>query len=154
MTFYIHTLGCKVNQYETQAIREQLTAAGFMECLSKDIADLYIVNTCTVTEKADSQSRHLIGLCHKTNPKAKIVVTGCYVERDSDHISLLPGVAHIVKNSDKSHIADILNDEPVRPVDGQNAKRNTQYKIQKIPVQRGMSISSVSQTLYRNAQRV
>jgi len=112
MRFYIHTLGCKVNQYETQAIRERLVAAGFTECRSEGIADLYIVNTCTVTEKADRQSRHAIRVSHKTNPKAKIVVTGCYVERDSVDISFLPGVTHIIKNNDKPRIADILNDTP------------------------------------------
>jgi len=112
-----------VNQYETQEIREQLVAAGFMECLSREVADLYIVNTCTVTEKADRQSRHIIGLFHKTNPDAKIVVTGCYAERDSADISFLPGVNHIIKNIDKSRIADILNDKSDRPVNGKDSIR-------------------------------
>jgi len=107
--FFIHTLGCKVNQYESQAIREILIGAGFKECLSKETADLYIVNTCTVTEKADKESRHWIGTFHKTNPKAKIVVTGCSAEQDADKLSFLPSVAHIIKNKDKSLIADILN---------------------------------------------
>ena len=114
-----------MNQYETQEIREQLVAAGFMECLSREVADLYIVNTCTVTEKADRQSRHIIGLFHKTNPDAKIVVTGCYAERDSADISFLPGVNHIIKNIDKSRIADILNDKSDRPVNGKDTILNT-----------------------------
>ena len=108
--FYIHTLGCKVNQYESQAMREALERAGFKECLSKDIADIYIINTCTVTENADRQSRHSIGSFHRTNPKAKIIVTGCYVENDAQDISFLPGIAHIIKNGEKSRIAEILND--------------------------------------------
>ncbi|MCX5679101.1 MAG: tRNA (N(6)-L-threonylcarbamoyladenosine(37)-C(2))-methylthiotransferase MtaB [Candidatus Omnitrophica bacterium] len=109
MRFFIHTLGCKVNQYESQAIREILVGAGFKECLSKETADLYIVNTCTVTDKADRESRHWIGTFHKTNPKSKIVVTGCSAEQDADNISFLPGVAYIIKNADKARIADILN---------------------------------------------
>lgn len=84
--------------------------AGYRECLSKDIADVYVLNTCTVTHHADRESRHWVGLFHRTNPKAKIVVTGCYVENDSGGVSLLPGVAHIIKNSDKGRIADILDE--------------------------------------------
>ena len=110
--FFIHTLGCKVNQYESQAMREILVKAGFKECLSKETADLYIVNTCTVTEKADRESRHWIGTFHKTNPKSKIVVTGCSAEHDAENLAFLPGVAHIVKNRDKALIADILNQRP------------------------------------------
>lgn len=107
--FFIKTLGCKVNQYESQAIREILTKSGFSECLTKDIADIYILNTCTVTDKADKESRHWIGLFHKTNPKARIVVTGCYVENNIDDINFLPGVSYIVKNEEKGRIGDILN---------------------------------------------
>lgn len=114
--FFIKTLGCKVNQYESQAMREILTGSGFKECLSKEIADIYILNTCTVTEKADKESRHFLGLFHKMNPKAAIVVTGCYAETGADKISFLPGVAHIIKNSEKSRIADILSQtKPLLP---------------------------------------
>ncbi len=109
--FYIHTLGCKVNQYESQAMREILVNAGFKDCISAEMADIYIVNTCTVTDKVDRESRHWISSFHKTNPKAKIVVTGCYVERNADELSILPGIAHIVKNRDKGRIAGILNQE-------------------------------------------
>ncbi len=112
--FYIQTLGCKVNQYESQAMREILIKAGFKDCLSKEIADIYIINTCTVTRHADKESRHLIGMFHRTNPKASIVVTGCYVEKNADDILFLPGVAHIVKNDEKSRIADILIDSQTR----------------------------------------
>ena len=107
--FFIKTLGCKVNQYESQAMREIMLRAGFRECLAQDIADIYILNTCTVTNRADKESRYWLGFFHKANPKAKIVVTGCYVERDSSNISFLPGIAHIVKNEEKNRIADILN---------------------------------------------
>jgi len=106
--FFIKTLGCKVNQYESQAIREILVRAGFKECLSKETADIYILNTCTVTHKADSESRYWAGIFHKTNPKAKIVLTGCAVEHGADAFSFLPGVSNIIKNEDKIRIADIL----------------------------------------------
>lgn len=109
--FYIHTLGCKVNQYESQAMREILLKAGFKECLAKDIADIYIINTCTVTHHADRESRYLVGMFHRANPKAKIIVAGCFVEKNAEEISFLPGVAHIVRNSDKGRIDKILNEE-------------------------------------------
>ncbi|MDD5137012.1 MAG: tRNA (N(6)-L-threonylcarbamoyladenosine(37)-C(2))-methylthiotransferase MtaB [Candidatus Omnitrophica bacterium] len=114
--FYIHTLGCKVNQYESQAMREILLRAGFKECIAKEIADIYIINTCTVTHHADRESRYLVGMFHRINPGAKIVVTGCYVEKNADEISFLPGVAHIVKNEEKGRIADILDPQPAASI--------------------------------------
>jgi len=118
--FYIHTLGCKVNQYESQAMREILSRAGFSECSRKEGADIYVLNTCTVTHHADREARYWLGYFHRANPKAKIIATGCYVEKDSDDIASLPGITHIIRNQDKNRIADILN--PIR---------NTQYSILK-----------------------
>ncbi|MDP2929684.1 MAG: tRNA (N(6)-L-threonylcarbamoyladenosine(37)-C(2))-methylthiotransferase MtaB [Candidatus Omnitrophota bacterium] len=120
--FFIKTLGCKVNQYESQAIREILIRAGFKECLSKETADIYILNTCTVTHKADSESRYWAGIFHKTNPKAKIVLTGCAIEHGADAFSFLPGVSNIIKNKDKINIAEILT----RNSDTQYTIHNTQ----------------------------
>ncbi|MFA5142707.1 MAG: tRNA (N(6)-L-threonylcarbamoyladenosine(37)-C(2))-methylthiotransferase MtaB [Candidatus Omnitrophota bacterium] len=123
--FYIYTLGCKVNQYESQAMREILLRSGFKECLAKEIADIYIINTCTVTHHADKESRYLVGMFHRINPKAKIVVAGCYVERNADEISFLPGVAHIVKNEEKGRIAEILNEQRTT----NNEQRNSQSEF-------------------------
>ena len=110
--FFIKTLGCKVNQYESQAMRELLLKSGFKECLSKETADIYIVNTCTVTHRADSESRYWAALFLRANPKAKIVLTGCGVEKDADRFSFLPGMSNIVKNEDKGGIAEILRAAP------------------------------------------
>ena len=115
--FFIKTLGCKVNQYESQAVRELLLDTGFKECLAKETADIYILNTCTVTHRADSESRHWVGVFHKAHPNAKIVLTGCAVEKNADTFSFLPGVSNIIKNDDKINIADILTHN-----------LNTQYK--------------------------
>lgn len=119
--FYIHTLGCKVNQYESQAMRESLVRSGFAESCSKDSADILILNTCTVTHQADRESRYWLGLFHRTNPHAKIAVTGCYVEKDAADIASLPGISHIIKNSDKPRIADVLNDVRCTTYDVRNA---------------------------------
>lgn len=91
-------------------MREVLIRAGFKECLSKETADIYIVNTCTVTHKADHESRYWAGQFHKTNPLARIVITGCCAEHDSGTFSFLPGVSNIVKNDDKPRIAEILKE--------------------------------------------
>lgn len=109
--FFIHTLGCKVNQYESQVMREMLVKAGFKECISREMADIYILNTCTVTERSDRESRYWVSFFHKANPKARIVVTGCYAEMHADKLSFLPGISNIIKNADKGRIADIINGE-------------------------------------------
>jgi len=102
--FAIKTLGCKVNQYESQLIRENLAANGFLEVNGKEPADVYVINTCTVTNKADKDSRYLIRAAHRLNPGARIIVTGCLTERDADAISKIKGITDIVKNSDKDKI--------------------------------------------------
>src|SRR3972149_9087244 len=86
------TLGCRLNQYETQAIREQFSQLNDAETADVQEADVMVLNTCTVTGESDRESRYLIRKLHRKNPNAKIVVTGCYVERDRATIEQLPGV--------------------------------------------------------------
>ena len=76
-TFAIHSLGCKVNQYEGQAVRERLCARGWRQVPFREHAALYIVNTCTVTRKADEKSMKAVRRAAGTHPGAKVVVTGC-----------------------------------------------------------------------------
>jgi len=104
-----YTVGCKVNQYETQSIREQFIRFGFKAIDNGGSADIYLINTCTVTQKADRDSRHLIHLTHRQNPQAKILVTGCYTELDSAEIAKIPGVTHIIKNKDKDRIIELFS---------------------------------------------
>ena len=104
-----YTLGCKTNQYETQAIREGILSSGlFKEVGPMDRAQLYIINTCTVTGKADKDCRWLIRRSLHENPKAEIVVTGCLTEFDENMIKEIPGVSLIVRNNDKHKIKDLL----------------------------------------------
>ncbi|MDD5680498.1 MAG: tRNA (N(6)-L-threonylcarbamoyladenosine(37)-C(2))-methylthiotransferase MtaB [Candidatus Omnitrophica bacterium] len=103
------TLGCKVNQYETQSIRESFLRAGYKEAAPNEPCDVYVINTCTVTEKTDRESRRLIRKAHRQNPSAKIVVTGCYAELDSDEINSVSGVSFIIKNADKDKITEIVD---------------------------------------------
>ena len=106
--FLIKTLGCKVNQYESQAMREILLRSGFAEASVPENADVYILNTCTVTHEADKESRYLIKAFHRKNPKAAIAVTGCYVAEDAGRILELPGVSYVLRNDRKGRIAEML----------------------------------------------
>jgi threonylcarbamoyladenosine tRNA methylthiotransferase MtaB len=103
-----YTLGCKVNQYETQALREQLLDAGFEENIHK-IADICIINTCTVTSQADAESRRIVRKALRHNPNSKIIVTGCWVERDAQEIQRICDRIQIVPNYQKHRIIDVIN---------------------------------------------
>ncbi|MBI4387795.1 MAG: tRNA (N(6)-L-threonylcarbamoyladenosine(37)-C(2))-methylthiotransferase MtaB [Candidatus Omnitrophica bacterium] len=103
------TLGCRLNQYETQAMRENLLGAGYSEVRAGEQANVFVINTCTVTSEADKESRYLIRKCQRENPEAKIVVTGCYAERDYKTLLETPGVTHVVLNRQKSDLANLLD---------------------------------------------
>ena len=103
-TFRILTLGCKVNQYESELLREQLIAGGLTESNDHTPAELYIVNTCTVTAPSDAKCRKIIRHISKENPKARIIVTGCYAERDADILKKLPNVEAVIDNEGKQSI--------------------------------------------------
>jgi threonylcarbamoyladenosine tRNA methylthiotransferase MtaB len=95
------TLGCKVNQYETQYLKEVLEHNGYVEAGDGKGADLCVVNTCTVTHEGDAKSRQIIRRLHLANPKASLVVLGCYATRDPDAVRRLPGVTHVIVDKDR-----------------------------------------------------
>lgn len=92
------TLGCKANQYDTQSIRERFLSKGFSDA-GKSSPDYFLINTCTVTSGADRKSRNIIRKCIRSNPKAKVIVTGCLVEKDSQALADIRGVALVIKKS-------------------------------------------------------
>ena len=100
------TLGCKVNQYETQLVKETLVAGGFREARENEQADLCVVNTCTVTATGDSKSRQVIRQLARKNPGTRTVVMGCYATRDPESVSRLPGVFEVV--TDKRELPDVF----------------------------------------------
>lgn len=114
-TFKITTLGCRTNQYESQAFQDQLAKVGYRQAADNEEADLCIVNTCTVTESADSSSRNAIRQLIKHNPKAKIAVTGCYAERNPAVISSIEGVDHVISNKDKEQLLSLIYPEESFP---------------------------------------
>lgn len=107
-TCRLMTLGCKVNQYETQYVKETLELNGYREAGDGERADLCIVNTCTVTMDGDAKSRQTVRRLHKHNPGASIVVMGCYATRDPQAVAQLPGVVRVI--TDKAKLADELRD--------------------------------------------
>lgn len=100
------TLGCRVNQYETEFVRQGLARAGFADAAEDEAADLCIVNTCTVTHEGDAKSRQTIRQLAKRNPAARIVVMGCYATRAPDEVAALPGVVEVL--TDKRELPDLL----------------------------------------------
>jgi threonylcarbamoyladenosine tRNA methylthiotransferase MtaB len=95
------TLGCKVNQYETQYVKEMLELNGYVEAADGQPADLCVVNTCTVTAEGDAKSRQTVRRLHQRNPNAALVVMGCYATRDPDAVLLLPGVTKVITDKDQ-----------------------------------------------------
>ena len=107
-TVGIYTLGCKVNQYESEAIAEGLTSRGFSVLPFSKICDAYIINTCTVTAESDRKARQLIRRAIKNNPAAYIVVTGCMAEVFSDKLSKIAGIDYICGNGEKMQVIQAL----------------------------------------------
>ena len=103
----IATLGCKVNQCESASFHERFAENGYTVTPFSQAADIYVINTCAVTAKAAAQSRQLIRKAHRTNPDAKVVVTGCYAQVDPHKIrEILAGPACIVGNANKHQLVD------------------------------------------------
>ncbi|MAT68105.1 MAG: tRNA (N(6)-L-threonylcarbamoyladenosine(37)-C(2))-methylthiotransferase MtaB [Planctomycetaceae bacterium] len=100
------TLGCKVNQYETEYLREGLLGIGYRDAQDAEGADLCIVNTCTVTAEGDSKSRQVVRRLARENPSSKIVVMGCYATRDPAAVAALPNVTEVL--TDKRELPDLL----------------------------------------------
>jgi threonylcarbamoyladenosine tRNA methylthiotransferase MtaB len=98
------TIGCKLNQYETQAISEGLEKLGFQRVNFGEKADLYLINTCTVTAQSDRSARQAVYRAKRFSPNAKIVAVGCYVQTDEEILRTLPGVSLVVKNENKEEI--------------------------------------------------
>ena len=104
------TLGCKVNQYETDAMRELLETAGYDIVDFKDPADVYIINTCSVTNMADRKSRQMIHRARKHNPDAVIVAAGCYVQSAEEELKAKETADVLIGNNKKKNIVRILDE--------------------------------------------
>ena len=103
-----HTLGCKTNAYETQAIREQMEQAGWEEGSFSEPCDVYVINTCAVTKEASRKSRQMIGRCRRLNQNALVVVTGCYAQEEGERLLSDTDADILVGNSEKNQILPLI----------------------------------------------
>lgn len=101
-----YTLGCKVNQYETEAMAELFSEAGYEICDFSETADVYVINTCSVTNMGDRKSRQVIRRAKKTNPDAIIAVTGCYAQTASEEVLKIDGVNLVLGTKDRKNIVE------------------------------------------------
>jgi len=152
------TFGCRINQYDTETIRTLLEQTGHFHTVSpRQVADIYVVNTCSVTAQADATARKAIRKIKNEHPAAKIVVTGCYAQRVPTEIAKLPGVALVLGVPDRTHIAaeiqhiladtDIPDDGKYHPSDREPSQRiavspvSTARSFPEVPITRMMSRS-------------
>ncbi|GFO63808.1 tRNA (N(6)-L-threonylcarbamoyladenosine(37)-C(2))-methylthiotransferase MtaB [Geomonas paludis] len=130
----ITTLGCKINQFESAAMTEALEQDGYSFVPFSESADIYVINSCTVTAKTDAESRRLIRRATRTNPEARVVITGCYAQMAGDELLKLPGVNLILGNSEKKDIVGFikgLGNEPqavVSDISQQRSGERTQLE--------------------------
>ena len=127
-----YTLGCKVNQYETQFVREGLIGVGYTDADKDTPADLCVINTCTITGEGDAKSRQIIRKMNRENPHARLVVMGCYATREPEAVAALPGVAEVV--TDKRELPDLLGRFGVRDIpngiSGLDGRHRAYVKVQ------------------------
>lgn len=104
----LHNLGCKVNSYETEAMQQMLEAAGYEIVPFKEGADVYVINTCSVTNIADRKSRQMLHKAKKMNPAAAVVAVGCYVQAAGEELKTDPAIDLVIGNNRKTNLVEIL----------------------------------------------
>ena len=106
-TVAFHTLGCKVNQYDSEAMLEQFLSSGYRQVSFDESADVYVVNTCTVTGTGDKKSLQAVRRALRLNPAADVVVAGCLAQRDGEKLLSL-GVRLVIGNTRRSEVVTLL----------------------------------------------
>jgi len=104
----LDSLGCKLNQAETELLAREFAQAGYQLVSPTDKADIYILNTCTVTHIADRKSRHWLRLAHRQHPNALLVAIGCYAQRAPQELAQIEGVGLVLGNDEKSHLLQLV----------------------------------------------
>jgi threonylcarbamoyladenosine tRNA methylthiotransferase MtaB len=103
-----YTLGCKVNQYETESIKKQFVEEGYEEVGFEEVSDYYIVNSCTVTSVADKKTRNILSRAKKLNLNSKVIVTGCYAQTDGENLLEKDYIDYVVGNTNKTEILRLV----------------------------------------------
>jgi len=114
--FAINTLGCKLNFSESSTISRQFIENGYQQVDFSHEADVYIINTCSVTQLAEKKCRNVISKAVRTNPEAKVIVVGCYAQLNPDQLSEMEGVHLVVNNRDKQRIFEYLDQESKKDI--------------------------------------
>ncbi len=117
-----HTLGCKVNYSETEALREQFRKEGFSPVSFNAYADVYVINTCTVTHLADRKSRQLVRRAKRHNPRGMVVVCGCYAQVEPDVVAALPHVDLLAGTTQRLLLPNLVKEK----LQGKGVKRDVQ----------------------------
>ena len=105
----LYTLGCKVSLYETEAISEAFSAAGYEVAPFGEVCDVYVINTCTVTAESDAKSRKYIRRAIRNNPNAVVIVIGCYSQRAPEEVAAIDGVSAVLGTADKMKCVEIAD---------------------------------------------
>ena len=135
-TVAFHTLGCKVNQYETEGIWQSFKEQGYERVDFEAIADIYVINTCTVTNTGDKKSRQVIRRAIRKNPEAVVCVTGCYAQVSPGEVMEIPGVDVVVGTQDRGKMIDYIEQhiETREPVNGvSNIMKNRVFEEMDVP---------------------
>src|SRR5947209_78865 len=112
MKFFVQNFGCRATQADGAALESMLSAKGLDASDERSLAELVVLNTCTVTAAADDDVRSTIRRVHRENPEARILVTGCYAQRAPEELAAMAGVEWVVGNSHKTRIADLVTAAP------------------------------------------
>lgn len=134
-----HTLGCKVNQYETQAMGELFENKGYTLVDDTEVADVYVINTCTVTNIGDKKSRQFIRRVKRNNPDAIIAVVGCYAQTAPEEVLEIEGVNIVIGTNDRNRIVQLVEDSKI------NEKVNLVDDIMKVKEFEEMTIKDVKE---------
>lgn len=135
-TVAFHTLGCKVNHYETEAIWQLFKVANYERVEFETNADVFVINTCTVTNTGDKKSRQIIRRAIRQNPDAVVCVTGCYAQTSSAEIMEIPGVDIVVGTQDRHKLLDYIQQfqDERQPINGVgNIMKNRTYEELEVP---------------------
>jgi threonylcarbamoyladenosine tRNA methylthiotransferase MtaB len=135
-TIAVSTLGCRLNQVESQEILALFEQRGFRAAAAHERAQVHVVNTCTVTGRADFSDRQTIRRIARDNPGAVLVVTGCYAQTDAEAVARIPGVDLVVGNPDKHRLADLLGDLGKR--------RRPEIRVGDVRTSRGVPVAPVT----------
>ena len=141
----LHNLGCKVNSYETEAMTQLLKKAGYKIVSFQDQADVYIINTCSVTNMADRKSRQMLHKAKKQNPNAVVVATGCYVQTATEKVAQDLSIDLVVGNNRKKDIVEILNEYYAEKEAGEQVKEEYVIDINHTDEYEDLEISTVTE---------